>query len=78
MTVTTASRSNVARLGRLVRGPWIPALIMVAGFVLAAMAFFAINGRAPLGLFVEMVMGGFGDGYSISETLVKGVKGRLR
>lgn len=58
-------------LRRLLSGPWMPPVIAALAFVLAAMAFFAINGREPVSLFVEMVMGAFGDGYSFSETLVK-------
>lgn len=40
-------------------------------FVFLSMAFFAFNGKEPLNLFVQMVLGAFGDSYSISETLVK-------
>jgi len=71
MTFGTFFRNNSLKSRWFVSGPWVPALIMVIGFVLVTMAFFAINGRAPLNLFIEMVKGGFGDGYSFSETLVK-------
>jgi simple sugar transport system permease protein len=71
MTLGTFFRNNSLKSRWFVSGPWVPALIMVVGFILVTMAFFAINGRAPLNLFIEMVKGGFGDGYSFSETLVK-------
>ena len=71
MIFSTVFRNDSRKFGGVVSGPWVPALIMVIGFVLVTMAFFAINGRAPLNLFIEMVKGGFGDGYSFSETLVK-------
>lgn len=51
--------------------PWVAVALMAVTFVLASMAFFAVNGREAGSLFVEMVLGAFGDGYSISETLVK-------
>ncbi|WP_286802113.1 ABC transporter permease [Marinobacter sp. UBA2498] len=69
MTITT---QPAFRFGlRLLRGPTGAVLIMAATFVLAALTFFAINGRESISLFQEMVMGAFGDGYSFSETLVK-------
>lgn len=68
---TTVAAGYFTTVKRLLNGPWTPAAIMVAAFVLASMAFFAINGREPVGLFIEMVRGGFGDSYSFSETLVK-------
>jgi len=71
MTFNTFFRNNSLKFRWLVSGPWVPALIMIVGFVLVTIVFFAINGRAPLNLFIEMVKGGFGDGYSFSETLVK-------
>lgn len=71
MIFSTVFRNDSRKFGGVVSGPWVPALIMVVGFVLVTMAFFAVNGRAPLNLFIEMVKGGFGDGYSFSETLVK-------
>jgi simple sugar transport system permease protein len=40
-------------------------------FIILTMAFFAFNGKEPLNLFIQMVLGAFGDSYSISETLVK-------
>jgi len=71
MTFNTFFRNNSLKFRWRVSGPWVPALIMIVGFVLVTIVFFAINGRAPLNLFIEMVKGGFGDGYSFSETLVK-------
>lgn len=56
---------------RLLSGPTGAVLVMTAAFVVAALAFFAINGRESVSLFQAMVMGAFGDSYSFSETLVK-------
>ncbi|MCG2634675.1 MAG: ABC transporter permease [Gammaproteobacteria bacterium] len=40
-------------------------------FTLACLGFFWLNGHQPVALFREMVLGAFGDGYALSETLVK-------
>ncbi|WP_172962377.1 ABC transporter permease [Hydrocarboniclastica marina] len=56
---------------RLLGGPAGAVLVMAATFVVAALAFFSLNGRESVSLFQEMVMGAFGDSYSFSETLVK-------
>lgn len=69
MTSTTHPALRVGR--RLLGGPAGAVLVMTATFVVAALAFFAINGRESVSLFQEMVMGAFGDSYSFSETLVK-------
>lgn len=58
-------------LRTLATGPWVPAVIVTFIFIFAAMTFFAINQRDPVSLFWEMVMGAFGDSYSLSETLVQ-------
>ena len=55
----------------LATGPWVPAVLVTVIFILAAMAFFAVNQRDPASLFWEMVIGAFGDSYSLSETLVQ-------
>lgn len=68
----TSSTQPALRFGlRLLGGPTGAVLVMAAAFVVAALAFFAINGRESVPLFQEMVMGAFGDSYSFSETLVK-------
>lgn len=43
----------------------------VAAFLLAAMIFLAAIGRPPLTTLLQMVLYAFGDGYSVSESLVK-------
>lgn len=48
-----------------------PLALIVVLFVLACLVFFMINDRAPLSLFMQMVAGGFGDFYSLSESLVQ-------
>ncbi|MFL1407270.1 ABC transporter permease [Marinobacter sp. M1N3S26] len=68
----TSTIQPALRFGqRLLGGPAGAVLVMTATFVVAALAFFAINGRESVPLFQEMVMGAFGDSYSFSETLVK-------
>lgn len=69
--MSTLSPTMPTWLRTLLVGPWAPAVIVTVIFILAAMGFFAINQRDPVGLFWEMVMGAFGDGYSLSETLVQ-------
>lgn len=66
-----AIRTAITSGQSLVGGNTGTVLITASAFVVTAMTFFAINGREPLSLFYEMVMGAFGDGYSFSETLVK-------
>jgi len=68
----TNATQHVLKLGlRLLAGPAGAVLVMAIIFVVATLAFFAINGREAVSLFQEMVMGAFGDSYSFSETLVK-------
>lgn len=69
--MTTITQPFVRFGLRLLGGPTGAVLVMTATFVVAALAFFAINGRESIPLFQEMVMGAFGDSYSFSETLVK-------
>ena len=45
--------------------------LIILTFIIFTMAFFAFNGKEPLNLFIQMVLGAFGDSYSVSETLVK-------
>jgi len=40
-------------------------------FILVCLGFFLLNGHPAWAMFVEMVNGAFGDGYALSETLVK-------
>lgn len=55
--------------------PWVQSVkrvvLVFALFCGASLLFFALNGRDPWPLFYQMLMGAFGDGYSISETLVQ-------
>jgi simple sugar transport system permease protein len=41
------------------------------GFLMLGSLFFLLVGRPPLAAFAAMIKGAFGDGYSLSETLVK-------
>lgn len=52
-------------------GPALPPLTSVFLFALLAGLFFLLLGHEPFGLLWEIIKGAFGDGYSISETLVK-------
>lgn len=52
----------------------IPGLTVIAaalGFLLLGSIFFLMVGQPPVATFWAMIKGAFGDGYSLSETLVK-------
>lgn len=49
----------------------LPILIMAVIFLLVAMAFFLSIGKPPVRTLLDMVLFAVGDGYSLSETLVK-------
>ncbi len=66
----SAIHSRASRLTARLR-TLLPLALIVVLFVLACLAFFMINDRAPLSLFMQMVAGGFGDFYSLSESLVQ-------
>jgi simple sugar transport system permease protein len=51
--------------------PVLPILIMAGVFLLVAMAFFVSIGKPPVRTLIDMVLFAVGDGYSLSETLVK-------
>lgn len=54
------------------RGPALPVLGLTLLFFLAAAAiFFLAIGRSPPAMFVDLAVYAFGDGYSLSESLVK-------
>jgi simple sugar transport system permease protein len=48
-----------------------PVLAAALGFFALGSIFFLLVGQPPLATFAAMLKGAFGDGYSISETLVK-------
>lgn len=48
-----------------------PVLAAALGFFALGSAFFLLVGQPPLATFAAMFQGAFGDGYSLSETLVK-------
>ncbi|MEN9307960.1 MAG: hypothetical protein RL173_1892 [Fibrobacterota bacterium] len=47
------------------------ATLATLAFLVASALFFAVLGRAPIPLLLELVEGAFGSAYGISETLVK-------
>ncbi len=52
----------------------LPGLTVIAaalGFLALGSIFFLMVGQPPLATFLAMIKGAFGDGYSLSETLVK-------
>lgn len=57
----------------LARVAWrvVPALVMVAIFLLTAAGFFVVIGKPPMTTLADMVSFAVGDTYSLSETLVK-------
>jgi simple sugar transport system permease protein len=64
---------RLERRGRLspILSRVLPILIMAAVFLLVAMTFFLSIGKPPVRTLLDMVLFAVGDGYSLSETLVK-------
>jgi ABC-type uncharacterized transport system permease subunit len=50
--------------------PWLTLALSALGFLLLASVFFLLNHQSP-SLLWAMTTGAFGDGYALSETLVK-------
>ena len=58
-------------LAKAVSFPGARLLISALAFLALGSAFFLLVGQPPLDTFKAMILGAFGDGYSLSESLVK-------